>query len=484
MEREIHFSDISVGCMLRRLLKDLWMVVAAALIFSMSASMYLSAAHVNQYRATVSYSVTTRRISYTSSSNLNAAKEAAAVLAQVLESNMVLDTLKGDAQLRGFDGAIEASQVEGTNFITVVVTDDSPEDALAAIQKVMKIFPTFTAYLSDSVVQVIRNPAVSPNPINQINVSGTARKLGLLGGCAMAALLYWLYLQQNTIQTRSGARNMLEAQIIATVCRERIRSKKLLGKGKRKAVQVFSPSASFAYTEQINMVCARLEQEAAAKGAKVILVAGAGENEGKSTIAANAAVALSLRGKRVALLDCDLRNPSLNQFFGGKYAGEMPLNQLLAKPLNKDDLMRCMQRHEKLGIYMLFSVSADKRCTELLSGSTMDQLLKQLRIFDYVILDTPPMRYFADAETLAEKADASFLVVRQDHTPAPEINDAIDILRSSGSAFLGCVLNGMTASITEGYGHTYGYGYGYGYGQYGSSGSRKSSGSRNTRKGG
>ena len=169
----------------------------------------------------------------------------------------------------------------------------------------------------------------------------------------MAALLCWLYFQENTIQTRSGARHALDAPIIATVCRERVRGRKKKGK----AIQVFAPSASFAYTEQINTICTRLEQESA-KGAKVFLVAGAGENEGKSTIAANVAVALSLMGKRVALLDCDLRNPSLYRFFDGKYTAEVPLNQLLAQSLNKDNLLQCMQRHEKLGIYMLFSVAA------------------------------------------------------------------------------------------------------------------------------
>lgn len=466
--------------MLRRLLKDLWMVVAAALILAMGVSMVLRATHVDRYRATVSYSVTARRTSYTSSSNLTAAKEAATVLSQVLESTVVLDTLKADSQLRDFNGTIAASHIEGTNFISIAVTDDSPEDALVAIQALTEIFPTFTAYLSDSVVQVIRSPAVSASPINAVDVSGSAMKAAVLGGCAMAALLCWLYYQENTIQTRSGARHSLDTQIIASVCRERVRGKRKKG---GRAVQVFSPSASFAYTEQINAICTRLEQEAA-KGAKVILVAGTGENEGKSTIAANVAAALSLMGKRVALLDCDLRNPSLNRFFDGKYTAQVPLNQLLAQPLSKDNLLRCMQLHEKLGIYMLFPVNADKRCTELLAGETMDQLLKQLRIFDYVILDTPPMGIFADAEALAEKTDASLLVVRRDHTPAPDINDAIDILRASGSRFLGCVLNDMTVSFTEGYGKAYGYGYGYDYSRYGSGSGKKSAGSRHTGKGG
>jgi receptor protein-tyrosine kinase len=118
---------------------------------------------------------------------------------------------------------------------------------------------------------------------------------------------------------------------------------------------------------------------------------------------------------------------------------------------------------------MLFPISQDRRCTELLSNATMDTLLKQLRVFDFVLLDTPPMGYFVDAEALAEKADASMLVVRQDCTPAAQINDTVDILKSCKARFLGCILNDITFSLTEGYGGYghYGYGYGYGYGHYG-----------------
>ena len=76
------------------LLAGFTVLLTLVLIFSMSATMLLNATHVDKYRATVSYSVTTRRTSYTSTSNFTAAKEASAVLAQVLESSVVLDTLK------------------------------------------------------------------------------------------------------------------------------------------------------------------------------------------------------------------------------------------------------------------------------------------------------------------------------------------------------------------------------------------------------
>ena len=86
-----------------------------------------------------------------------------------------------------------------------------------------------------------------------------------------------------------------------------------------------------------------------------------------------------------------------------------------------------------------------------------------------MIVDTPPLELFADAEMLADLDAASILVVRQDLVPAPVINDAIDTLRQRKARFLGCVLNDvhvLMPSLLAPYGSEYGYGYG-GYGKYG-----------------
>ena len=217
-----------------------------------------------------------------------------------------------------------------------------------------------------------------------------------------------------------------------------------------------------------------MEHESVHNGRKIFMVTGVGENEGKSTISGNIAAALTLMGKKVAVLDCDLRNPSLNRFYNKKYRSEVPLNKLLSQPLTGDNLLKCMVRHDQLGLYMLLSLTPDERCTELLTSSTMSQLLRQLRVFDFVILDTPPMGYFTDTEALLDNVDAS--MVRQDRTPAADINDACDLLRSAKSHFMGVILNDMTISLTEGnrsgHGPSYGYGYGYGYG-HGNASDRK-----------
>lgn len=469
--KKLQLANISPACLVNHLIKNAWMIAVSFIVLYLGVSLFFSWFHQPVYKADMTYAITSRRTSYASGANVTSTKEVASVMTEMLESGMVMNSIRASSnKLSDFSGTVTAKQVGTSNLLVISVTDESPETAVLALLSLQDIFPTVTSYISSgSVVQLIRNPAVYSRPVNVVNSSRIARLAGLAGTLAMAAAICWFVIQKETIQTRSGARNLLDAPIIAAVCREgHRRSLKKLFKKEKKALQVFSPTISFAYTEQINAICAKMEQEAVTNGSKVFLISGAGENEGKSTIAGNVAAALSMRGKRVALLDCDLRNPSLSRFFDNKYSAAMPLNKLLAEPFSKNNLLECMQRHDKLGIFMLFPVSQDRRCTELLNSATMDTLLKQLRVFDFVLLDTPPMGYFVDAETLAEKADASMLVVRQDRTPAAEINDVIDTLRACNARFLGCILNDMTFSLTEGYGYGYGYGYGrYGYGGYG-----------------
>ncbi len=467
-KNEFHFSDISVSCLMQFLVRNLWMILVGAVIAAMCASLYASVLHTPKYRASTTYAVTSRRTSYTTGSNISSAREVTAVLTEMLGTDLTTEHIRasGDS-LASFSGSISASQITGSNFILVSVTDTSPERAFLALQAVADLLPTYTGYVSaNCIVQVLRNPTVSATPINPVSSRSLAMKGAVLGGAAIAALLCWMFVQQGTVQTRSGARHLLDAHVVASVYREDRRRglDRLKRRPDNRPLQVFAPTTSFTYTEQINTICAQLEHESAATGSRVFMVTGVGENEGKSTIAGNVGAALSIMGKRVAVLDCDLRNPSLNAFFDGKYASDIPLNKLLAMPLTKNTLVQCMQRHEKLGLFMLFPKGSDRRCAELLSGPTMGELLRQLRIFDFVILDTPPMGLFAEAEALAQKVDATMLVVRQDHTPACDINDAADTLRASGSKFLGVVLNDMTTSVTEGYGYGYSYGYGYGYG--------------------
>lgn len=447
------------------------MVIAAALIFSMATAVYIENFRTPVYRASMTYAVTAKKGNVYSNANITSAKEVAAVVAELIETDVITDNLrKSSPDLADFSGKITASLVPESNFISVSAEDVSPEKAYVALTSLAEIFPSLSDYISDSsVVQIIRNPQISSSPVNTLNEKRLCLIAAALGAGVTVLLLCRMSVKRETVQTKAGARGLLDSPIIASVGHEKKKCgvSGLFSRSKQ-GLQVFNPTTSFAYTEQISKICSQLDHENAAHGLKVFLVAGVGENEGKSTIAANIASALAMSGKNTALIDADLRKPSMNLFFDGKYGGKLPLNRFLAGPFTKNNLFNCMERHDKLGLYMLFPLESDKRSTELLTGATMQTLLRQLRVLDYIIIDSPPMGLFPDAEALAESVDASLLVVRQDYTSSYDINDAIDTLKNSSSKFLGCVLNDMSERV-----HSYGYGYGkygyakYGYGKYG-----------------
>lgn len=147
-------------------------------------------------------------------------------------------------------------------------------------------------------------------------------------------------------------------------------------------------------------------------GKKVLLLTGAGENEGKSSVAANLALALSMRGRHVLLLDLDLRKPALHKIFGLRAAAKNGIGQYLQA---EKDAEPPLIFSEKYGISLGLTAPA-AHPERLLHSEKLKKLLLAARAderFDYVLLDSPPMLLSADAEALSALSDLSVLVVRR-----------------------------------------------------------------------
>ena len=202
------------------------------------------------------------------------------------------------------------------------------------------------------------------------------------------------------------------------------------------------------------------------------------ENEGKSTVAVNLALSLAQKGKRVLLIDCDLRKPACglilkqNQSFVGTA-------EVLQGKVALEDAVRQL---EGSGLYLLSGRKNFRTATNLVSSAAMENMLRQAAVqFDLVIVDTPPMSLAPDAECIGAYTDAAVLVVKQNEARAGDINEALAVLERAEAHVLGCVLNNVmgSADFTPAFGYgAYGrygrygkygkYGYGkYGYGKYG-----------------
>ena len=198
------------------------------------------------------------------------------------------------------------------------------------------------------------------------------------------------------------------------------------------------------------------------------------EGEGKSTIAANTALTLASNSGSVLFIDLDLRRPVQSDIFNVKPGKNSSFGDLLVSDADPGEILDSAVVDPSSGMEMLLSSRSYTDTIDLLASPLLEEVIALARTrFDFIVIDSPPLGYFADSEVLSDLADGTLLVIRQNIVPAPEINDAIDSLKACKADFLGCILNDMqhlSRQLKYGYGYNYGYGYGskYGYG-YGKS---------------
>lgn len=190
----------------------------------------------------------------------------------------------------------------------------------------------------------------------------------------------------------------------------------------------------------------------------VLVVTSPGIGEGKSTTAANLAVAFAQAGYRTLLLDGDMRRPQVHRLMGRSL--EPGLFQLLQGDLSINPSQL------KTHIDNLFAIPAGRlaggSAAEVTGGRNMRKLVSSLRDhFDMIIIDTPPTLAVAEARQIAPKADATLMVARAGNTRENELSFAVEQLERVGARVMGVVLNGFDMSMAYGYEYRY-----QGYTQY------------------
>ncbi|MEG2936649.1 MAG: CpsD/CapB family tyrosine-protein kinase, partial [Clostridium sp.] len=183
---------------------------------------------------------------------------------------------------------------------------------------------------------------------------------------------------------------------------------------------------------------------------KVIVITSSEPGEGKSTTAGNLAVSLAQSDKNVILIDCDLRKPSLHKKFN--LSNTVGLSDVIVE---KESVKNVGFKYSK-NLTVLTSGKIPPNPAEMLGSKSMGALIEALKkVFDYVILDTPPVQAVTDAQILSTKADGTILVVRAEQTKKDSVHNSISLLKKVNANIIGTVLNGLEAS-TNNYYYYYG----------------------------
>lgn len=191
-------------------------------------------------------------------------------------------------------------------------------------------------------------------------------------------------------------------------------------------------------SEQFKTIRTNIQFSIFDKEIKTIAITSDMMGAGKSTMAANLAVSFSLQGKKVILIDSDMRKPTIHHFFN------LPNHDGLTSLLTDRSIeLSNMIHHTAIdNLFILTSGLIPPNPSELLASKRMDELLVELdKDYDLIVFDLPPVMIVTDAQIMASKVDGTIVVIRKDNTTKDKIMQSKILLQKVNANVIGVILN-------------------------------------------
>jgi capsular exopolysaccharide synthesis family protein len=213
------------------------------------------------------------------------------------------------------------------------------------------------------------------------------------------------------------------------------KKKRRLQTSSRKLVALFNPTSMI--SEQFRTIRTNIKFAMPNKNVQTILFTSASPGDGKTTTAANVAIVYAQEGKKVLIVDGDMRKPSMHYSF---HTTNSPgLSNLLSRQWSIEDVVK---ETGIKGVHLIPCGQIPSNPAELLSSSILDSVLAEMKNkYEVVIFDAPPLLAVTDAQILANKCDGTILVINTGKTTKESLARAIDSLQIAKATILGTILN-------------------------------------------
>ncbi len=464
--------------------KNIWLCVLAALVGLMGIYIATHSVYSPEYTSSATIVVSAKGTGGGTSSIFSVSTELADIFSRIFPTPLMMSEAAKEMGVDSFDGKITATVLPETNFVEIRVTSDSPRKSYELLSAVLEVYPDVSKNsFGNAVVTLLKNPSMPVAPSNSIS---SENKSLAVAGCTfiVLAMIIVLSIMRDTVKTEGDFVDKIDSKLLIALphINKRLTLKERLQKKKKGLLIDGNAYVSLRFVENFGKLAAKLEGEKAKHDTKVYAVTSITENEGKSTIASNMALALASRGYRVVLCDLDGEKPALYKIFNLKYKEKAELGALFNGDIDNKDYR--LRKYRKTTLSLAVNTRAyPKETHKWIEEGRIQRVLASLKEqADFVIVDTAPLTGDASVTDILKIADASILTVRTDVVKTKIINDYVDNIRNVGGKLIGCVLNdvhtdflslGLSGAEEEGayyYKHKKshkGYGYGYGYGSYG-----------------
>lgn len=451
------YIAIDFSYIFRSLWKNAFIIIMCACMTGVAAYVFLDNYQSATYTASVNLSVVARDNSSGKLAEYNVGSAVNRCL-NVLNSDILREQIaKSDLEGK-LTGSLSAARVASSNIITLKATSSSAESAFRLLKAALEEYPSLSSYFESGYMLKNLDTVSAGNIIGNYPrnayYAAFAALLVLFAGIGMTGVMC---LFTDRIHSKEQAEAILDLDILGV--QHYIEKKK-----QQKAILVSDDKTDLSYIEEINKLVTVIREKMDAHNHKVLLISSVKENEGKSTMAANIALSLAGRDKKVLLVDADLRRPAIYNIFEQNMDEISQFSQFLDGTI---ELQKVLKFDKENHISYLLQKKGIADPVKLLESVVFKNLLKKMSTYmDYIIIDTPPLGIVQDAEIIAGCADAALLILKQDNVQGSVVNDVVDVLDDTGITVLGGVLTmakgtEISRSTKGRYGKYYsGYGYG------------------------
>lgn len=441
-----------VKCIIKDILQRWILIVAVMIVFGSVFDFMKTVTYVPQYGTSMTATLSGGEDTF---KNIDKVQSYVNTLDYLMNSNNAKSYVKKNMPISKTTYKAEVT-LKQANVVKIKVTADTKREAYFSIKLLNDWYRENTErYSFPYNITVLKESKFSTKPVNP-NSHIKNFLIGAVGSGFVLSCLFGLYFfLRDTIKSEEEVDNKLDTRLYAKLPFE---VKKREDARNKKAILITSLKTSFFFRESINKLRSEVEASSDKHGYKSFMITSAYENEGKSSVAANLALALAKNGRKVVLVDADFNKPAVFKIF------DLDGSKSLNKAIEGTSSWRSQVVSDRSGLDLL-PCSQDSLKSEILTNSKkLDEIMKELREeYDFVIVDTSPAYLLNEPMAMNELVDATLFIVRQDYATSDVINETVKRLTYVKDNVLGVVFKNV---VSEGNKGTSNYNNRYGYNKY------------------
>ena len=441
-----------VKCIIKDILQRWIVIVAVMIVFGSVFDFMKTVTYVPQYGTSMTATLSGGEDTF---KNIDKVQSYVNTLDYLMNSNNAKSYVKKKMPISKTTYKAEVT-LKQANVVKIKVTADTKREAYFSIKYLNDWYRENTErYSFPYNITVLKESKFSTKPVNP-NSHIKNFLIGAVGSGFVLSCLFGLYFfLRDTIKSEEEVENKLDTRLYAKLPFE---VKKREDARNKKAILITSLKTSFFFRESINKLRSKVEASSDKHGYKSFMITSAYENEGKSSVAANLALALAKNGRKVVLVDADFNKPAVFKIF------DLDGSKSLNKAIEGASSWRSQVVSDRSSLDLL-PCSQDTLKSEILTNSKkLDEIMKELREeYDFVIVDTCPAYLLNEPMAMNELVDATLFIVRQDYATSDVINETVKRLTYVKDNVLGVVFKNV---VSEGNKGTSNYNNRYGYNKY------------------